>query len=221
MRLCTVLLCLSALVGCKSSSSADAALAEPVSPAWLEGTLPPETTTPRDGGTLVVRVMNEPACLNHLADHCRDGWVSRMTNRLVTQTLLAPSATDATLRPELASEWIESEDHTVSTFTLRPGLSFSDGSPLTSADVIATLDAVMDVKRPTGAIRGEFSALGAWKAIDATHLQLTWSKPSPFALRALARLPILSSKELAGDWTKTGLPAKSPVQRISVTMPSQ
>lgn len=202
MRLCTLLLCLSALVGCKSSSSADAALAEPVSPAWLEGTLPPETTAPRDGGTLTVRVMNEPACLNHLADNCRDGWVSRMTNRLVTQTLIAPSATDATLRPELASEWLENEDHTVSTFTLRSGSSFSDGSPLTSADVIATLDAVMDVKRPTGAIRGEFSALGSWKALDATHVQLTWSKPSPFALRALARLPILSSKELAGDWTK-------------------
>lgn len=202
MRLCTLLLCWSALVGCKSSSSADAALAEPVSPAWLEGTLPPETTAPRDGGTLVVRVMNEPACLNHLADSCRDGWVSRMTNRLVTQTLIAPSATDATLRPELASEWLENEDHTVSTFTLRSGQRFSDGSPLTSADVIATLDAVMDAKRPTGAIRGEFSALGSWKALDATHVQLIWSKPSPFALRALSRLPILSTQELAGDWTQ-------------------
>lgn len=148
-----------------------------------------------------MRVMNEPGCLNHLADSCRDSWVSRMTNRLVTQTLLAASPDDATLEPELAAEWKESDDHTVSTFTLRKA-TFSDGAPLTAADVIATFDAMMDPKRPTGAIRGEFSALGSWKALEDGRVQLTWSKPSPFALRALARLPILSAKELAGDWAK-------------------
>lgn len=145
--------------------------------------------------------MSEPGCLNHLADACRDGWVSRMTNRLVTQTLIAPSPSDSTLHPELAAEWTESPDHRVSTFALRSDVTFSDGAPLTAADVVATLDAVMDARRPTGAIRGEFSALGSWKALDASHVQLTWKEPSPFALRALARLPILSAAELAGDWT--------------------
>ena len=193
-----------AWLGCRSSSGTDAAVApqNSASPDWLEGRLPAETATPRDGGTLTVRVMAEPGCLNHLADPCRDGWVSRITNRLVTQTLIAPSPTDAKLRPELASAWTESDDHSVSTFTLRAGVTFSDGSPLTSADVIATLDAVMEPRRETGAIRGEFSALGSWKALDEARVQLTWSKPSPFALRALARLPILSAKELAGDWRK-------------------
>lgn len=192
--------CSGALLGCTSRSAADAALPAPASPDWLAGTLPAQSGAPRDGGTLTVRVMNEPACLNHLADSCRDGWVSRMTNRLVTQTLIAPSADDATLRPELAAKWVESDDHTLSTFTLRSGVTFSDGTPLTAADVIATIDAVMNPARPTGAIRGEFSALGGWKALDAARVQLTWSKPSPFALRALARLPILSARELAGEW---------------------
>lgn len=144
--------------------------------------------------------MSEPGCLNQLADGCRDGWVARMTNRLVTQTLLSASPSESALKPEIASEWTESADHTVSNFTLRKGLTFSDGSPFTSADVIATLDAVMDSKRETGALRGEISALARWQALDTEHVQLTWSKPSPFALRALARLPILSAKELAGDW---------------------
>ncbi|MDP1822932.1 MAG: ABC transporter substrate-binding protein [Archangium sp.] len=203
MRTLTLLCCL-AWLGCRSSSAADAAVAPPpppVSPEWLEGRLPVERGAPRDGGTLAVRVMNEPGCLNHLADSCRDSWVSRMTNRLVTQTLLAAAADDATLKPELAAEWKESDDHTVSTFTLRK-TTFSNGTPLTAADVIATFDAMMDPKRPTGAIRGEFSALGSWKALEDGRVQLTWSKPSPFALRALARLPILSAKELAGDWGK-------------------
>lgn len=204
MRLLSLFVCFTCLGACRSSSKADAAVAPvaPISPDWLEGRLPPERGAPRDGGTLVVRVMNEPACLNHLADQCRDGWVSRMTNRLVTQTLIAPSNTDATLRPELAAQWKESDDHAVSTFTLREGVTFSDGAPLTAADVIATLDAVMDPKRPTGAIRGEFAALGSWKALEGGRVELTWSRPSPFALRALARLPILSARELEGDWAK-------------------
>lgn len=146
--------------------------------------------------------MNEPACLNQLGDGCRDGWVSRMTNRLVTQTLIAPSPADFTLQPMLAEEWTESGDHRVSTFRLRSGVVFSDGSPLSSRDVVATLDAVMDPRRPTGAIRGEFSALGSWTALDESRVQLTWKVPSPFALRALARLPILSANELAQDWSK-------------------
>jgi peptide/nickel transport system substrate-binding protein len=199
-----LLVALLCVAGCKSSSKPDAAVAAvaALSPQWLEGTLPPETGAPVDGGTLVVRVMNEPGCLNHLADACRDGWVARMTNRLVTQTLLAPSPSDGALQPELASAWSESGDHTRSTFTLREGLTFSDGSPFGAKDVIATLDAVMDEKRPTGAVRGELAALGAWKALDDTHVELTWKTPSPFALRALARLPILSAKELAGDWAQ-------------------
>ncbi|HEY0883579.1 MAG TPA: hypothetical protein VGD87_18730, partial [Archangium sp.] len=95
------------VAGCKSSSRPDAATPPPpaMSSSWLEGTLPPETGTPADGGTLVVRVMSEPGCLNHLVDACRDAWVARITNRLVTQTLLAPSPKDGSLQPELASEW--------------------------------------------------------------------------------------------------------------------
>jgi len=92
----------------------------------LEGRLPADQSTPRDGGTLAVRVMNEPGCLNHLTDGCRDSWVSRITNRLVTQTLLSPSPIDATLLPELAAQWTESDDHRVSTFTLRQGVTFSE-----------------------------------------------------------------------------------------------
>ena len=118
MRL-SLLALLFCLVGCRSSSAADASLALSASPDWLEGRLPAEAEAPRDGGTLVVRVMSEPGCLNQLADGCRDGWVARMTNRLVTQTLLVASPSESALKPELASEWTESADHTVSHFTPR------------------------------------------------------------------------------------------------------
>ncbi|MBI3178850.1 MAG: hypothetical protein HYZ27_04275, partial [Deltaproteobacteria bacterium] len=144
--------------------------------------------------------MGEPGCLNALDDACRDAWVSRITNRLVTQTLLAVSPDDFSLKPELAASWTESADHRVSTFVLRTGATFSDGAAFTSNDVVATLDAVMKPGKPTGWLRGEFSALAGYRAVDERTVELTWHTPSPFALRALARMPILSAKQLGEDW---------------------
>ena len=40
--------------------------------------------------------------------------------------------------PWLAESWDTSPDSTIWTFHLRPGLTFSDGSPLTSTDVQAS-----------------------------------------------------------------------------------
>ncbi len=194
-----VFLTLVALCGCRSKSPGDAGPA--ASREWLEGKLPQEAGAPQDGGALVVRVMNEPSCLNLLDDACRDGWANRMMKGLVLETLLEVGA-DGALRPALAAAWADSEAHRVTTFTLREGATFSDGTRLTSRDVIATFDALMDVKRTTGALRGSFSGLGAWRAVDEKTVELTWETPSPFALRAIATLPVLSAAQLGGDWTE-------------------
>src|SRR4029077_21260858 len=46
---------------------------------------------------------------------------------------------DMVPQPQLVESWTVSDDKLLYTFTLRPGLKFSDGSPLTTRDVIATL----------------------------------------------------------------------------------
>jgi peptide/nickel transport system substrate-binding protein len=51
--------------------------------------------------------------------------------------------------PDLASSWTFSSDSKSVTFTLRSGVKFDDGSPLTSADVKASLERVLNPK--TGA----------------------------------------------------------------------
>ncbi|MGE0223892.1 MAG: ABC transporter substrate-binding protein [Acetobacteraceae bacterium] len=43
------------------------------------------------------------------------------------------------IRPQMVDRWTESDDHLTYTFTLREKLAFSDGAPVTSADVIASL----------------------------------------------------------------------------------
>lgn len=151
---------------------------------WLEGTPLPETGTPRKGGSLTVRAMAEPGGLDFLEDPFHDAWVARMTRNTVTEALLEIDPVTYALKPQLAASF----DGGV--FHLREGVKFHDGSAFTAADVIATLDRVMDVKQRTGATRGDFVDLESYRALDEHTVELKWKTESAFHLRAVAKLPI-------------------------------
>lgn len=110
--------------------------------------------------------------------------------------------------PSLASSWTASDDQLHWDFTLRPGASFSDGSPVTAADVKATLDriarkdsgaSVSDLLEPvTGyravAVDGTATELAGVVATSATVLRIDldapWSVlPSALANPAFGVLP--------------------------------
>jgi peptide/nickel transport system substrate-binding protein len=91
---------------------------------------------------------------------------------LVFDTLTEVAA-DGTLRPELATGWLASEDALVWTFDLRPDVRFHDGAALTAADVVKSL---------TGLLAGTVEAAGALRVTIAletpdTRLPLTLSQP--------------------------------------------
>ena len=90
---------------------------------------------------------------------------------------------DYKIEPSLAESWKELSP-TQWRFNLRKGVKFHDGSPFTAADVIATLDRVMDVKQRTGATRGDFVDLDSYRAVDALTVELKWKNESAFHLRA-------------------------------------
>ena len=56
-----------------------------------------------------------------------------------------PAAADKP-KPSLATKWSANDDATAYTFTLRDGVTFSDGTPLTSADVVFSLNRVKNIK---------------------------------------------------------------------------
>ncbi len=183
----------------KTNVSTDAGVA--VAPKeWLEGTPPVETAAAQQGGTLVVRVMTEPGTLNFLEGAARESWTSRMTRNLVVESLLDIDPVSFDLVPSLAEAWVDRDDHHLTTLTLRSGVRFHDGAAFTSADVIAVLDAVKNPSKNTSSVRADFDELMSWKAVDAKTVELRWRNPSPFSLRALAKLPILPAAALAGDW---------------------
>jgi peptide/nickel transport system substrate-binding protein len=77
------------------------------------------------------------------------------------------------------------------TFTLRSGMKFHDGSPVTAKDVVFTLDRIKKLK--TG-IYSEVAAYASSKALSATKVQIDLSRPYTPFVGALSRVYILNSK---------------------------
>ncbi|GAA5059477.1 peptide/nickel transport system substrate-binding protein [Thermocatellispora tengchongensis] len=71
--------------------------------------------------------------------------VTGLIDRNIFDSLVAQTAPDR-FEPWLASKWTVSEDGRTYTFTLREGVTFHDGTPLTAEAVKATLDHVVDPK---------------------------------------------------------------------------
>ena len=62
------------------------------------------------------------------------------TQGMIYEPLLYFNRMDGSIHPWLASSYQWASDGTSVTFTLRPGVKWSDGQPLTSADVVYTLN---------------------------------------------------------------------------------
>lgn len=86
---------------------------------------------------------------------------------------------DLSLRPALATEWTSNAKGTVWTFKLRDDVTFQDGQPMTSADVVATFNRLANPKGGSialSAFRGIINDLSA-TAIDKHTVQFELERP--------------------------------------------
>ena len=107
---------------------------------------------------------------------------------------------DSQPMPDLAESWEGSPDATEFTFTLRDGVTFHDGTPATSSDVVATYEAILDPDIPASAL-SVLDMIESVEAVDDLTVKFTLS--APFAdfptSTAHANARILSEEALAGD----------------------
>lgn len=82
------------------------------------------------------------------------------------------------LEPQLASSWTQSPDKLSWTFTLRPGLKFSNGQPLTATDVISTFDAILS---PTSQSPAASSFTGILKSVTGSGTSVVFHLAVPYA----------------------------------------
>ena len=127
-------------------------------------------------------------------------------------------------QPGMAESWTVSEDGRIYTFTLREGLTWSDGTPLTARDFVESWRRTLDpataseyayqlhyIKNARAFNEGksaDFSQVGV-SAPDEQTLRVELENPTPFfpdlcAFVTLLPVPLHAVREHGDDWIKPG-----------------
>ncbi|MFZ2586819.1 MAG: peptide-binding protein [Alphaproteobacteria bacterium] len=102
------------------------------------------------------------------------------------------------LKGELAERWEVSNGGRTITFVLRKGVRFSDGRPFSSADVLATFQAITNPATQT-AYAGDYLMVQKAEAPDAHTFRVTYAEPFVPALASWAGLSVLPKHVMALD----------------------
>ena len=163
---------------------------------------PGDTTTPQSarverGGQIVGSMRSEPRSFNRLL--ARDA-TTDMVSRLLQARLIRINRSTFEVEPWLAERWESTPDGLTHTFHLRPNLTWSDGAPFSSADVVFSLEAALD-PRVKSAVAAEMSVGGQpirASAPDVNTVVFTFASPAGPGVRILDGLPIMPKHKLAG-----------------------
>ena len=130
------------------------------------------TGTPKKGGTLQYARTTGPTSLDpHGTILAGDVY----TLNQIFEPLYV-TAVDGSLRPHLATGHTVSADGRTYTFTIRPNVTFSDGSPLTAADVVYSLKRAQSGKGPLSFLDGVISSVtAAGDSSVVVELTQAWS----------------------------------------------
>ena len=133
-----------------------------------------------EGGELRILQWQAPTTLSA---HAATGKKDKMAAALVSEPLMS-YAPDGSLIPRLVTHvptvanGLLSADLTQVTYTLSPGITWSDGEPLTAEDIVFTWQWLVDPANPTAAV-GQYEAIGQIEAVDDLTARITYTAPQP------------------------------------------
>ena len=132
------------------------------------------------GGTITAVLESEAVILD---PHMTTAAITRTFGHHVFDTLFAMDSKGA-IHPQMVRDFQTSPDKLTWEFTLRPGLMFHDGAPVTAADCVASLRRWMPLD---GLGRMLAAATEALTARDADTFVLTLRHPFPLLLDVLGK----------------------------------
>jgi peptide/nickel transport system substrate-binding protein len=132
---------------------------------------------PVKGGNLVYARQAGPVTLNPFFPTNGNGDI--FADTLLYQGLVMPDPTGKTqnIVPAVASSWTEAANGMSYTFHIRPGIKFSNGSPVTAADVVFSLNYFANPKLDETAVLS--SGFKSATAINASTVLMKLSAPTP------------------------------------------
>ncbi|MEP7269929.1 MAG: ABC transporter substrate-binding protein [Acidobacteriota bacterium] len=142
------------------------------------------------GGRLVISKSRVPRSLNRL--FASDDPTTSITN-CMSGSLIRINRVSQQPEPDVAQSWKVSPDGKRITFTLRPGLKFSDGRPATVDDVVFSFQLINDPKVNAPA-SDQFNFEGQRvrvEKVDAATIAFVFPTPRAAAIRLFDGIPIL------------------------------
>lgn len=154
----------------------------------LTGCTPSADPTPageaKSGGTLTYASGDaEPTCLD---PHVGGNYPQALVSGQYLESLVSRDE-DGTIIPWLAESWTQSDDGLTWDFTLKDGVTFTDGTPFNAAAVQANVDHVQDPE--TGSSTG-YLALGkvqSTEAVEPNVVRFTLTQPDSALLESLSQ----------------------------------
>jgi peptide/nickel transport system substrate-binding protein len=195
LKSATTLICLAiALAGCGSSKGSGAS--NPGSGA--SGTTPASSSN----SILQVAIGEEPLTLNPLIENSEANWYVTFN---MCQELYQPDPSGKVV-PTLATGYTESNGGKTYTFTLRKGVTFQNGAPLTADDVKFSFQ---QFNTPANIDSFEVADVTSVVALSPLKVQVNFSKPNSGFIALSTYVPIISESA----WKQKGEAAfaKSPV----------
>lgn len=118
-----------------------------------------------------------------------------IVNKATYETLVTfPDEDASSIEPLLATEWEISEDGLTYTFTLREGVVFHDGSPMTASDVVFSMQRLQNVSGNPSFLADNIASV---EAIDDLTVAITLASVNPSFLAELPNYAFsVSSAEL-------------------------
>jgi len=142
--------------------------------------VPALADTPQKGGALVV---GRVADIDTFDPYNTQDDPSIFTELTVFERLVRLADDGRGIAPELATSWKISSDGLTADFTLRQGVKFSDGTPLTAEDVVFSLNRAVDQKSSWGFL---FSPVKSVSKVDDKTVRIEMSEPFAPLLTALS-----------------------------------
>lgn len=154
------------------------------------------------GGRIVT---GETGSFDSLNPHIREGSVPWQLRLIAYESLLGRSWDEPFSLYGLLAESVEvAEDHAWVEFILRPEARFSDGSPVTVADVIWSMETLGTIGHPR--YLNAWTRVAGIEAVGERGVRITFTEPDRELAMIMGLRPILKAAQWEGvDFTTSGL----------------
>lgn len=150
---------------------------------------------PVKGGRVTLNGHSAPKSLNYYLEN--SSFAAEVCS-LMFESLLSRDPETADYAPGLAREWTVSDDGLSFTFRIDPEARWSDGAPVTAADVVATFEALVCPTNMTGPVKVSLAPFNPPEALSSDTVRFTAREAHWRNLGAVGGLFILPAHALRG-----------------------